>query len=1175
MAFKSVLLILLILPFAYSVQIGEKCVNDASECGSNLEIERLKCTNMTCAGTYLNNNCKNSTGCGDGFYCHSTGICDYCMPNCAFCNDSLSCSQCQEGFLYNGTHCNPLIENCKKATNLLNCTECSLGSFLEETGICTKCSSKCLNCTSLKDCSRCDIGYYWDDVQIECMKGIPNCEIMNTTGKSCVKCIKGFYEFFINKETGLCKQSPLNCDINPTLGACKECKTGYYLNETSLCDAIEVSSCQKTTTGKDCVECKEGYFLQKTCGDRIPNCLRMKSQGACDECEPGYYVNSTKKCAPCYDSKKCSTCTNNTREECQTCSPGFIKVEESKCVKCEMSGCKTCNLYGPNKCDSVCVEGFFMNKTEICYSCPEGCATCESATKCTAPKPGYITYTPDGGAQQILKCTDPNCVTCDPQNLDFCHTCKDGFFWSEPKFIVVKHEDDTGVWLELVWSDTAGCSPCVDYCKTCTAYDWYACTEGLPRTYFDADYTFFYGCPEHCHTCDNYFTCQEDGCDPDSFFSYGTCYQCCDNCEECYEGSCYTCKDGYYLDQNSCVPCMEGCRYCDGPDSCYECLDQYTLDMPCVSCPTKNCNYCDEYEPEMCYSCAEGFYMSIDVCEPCSADCKYCPSKSVCEECYPGTHLNETTFACDKCIEGCAKCENQLTCKECKPGFYLTYDNICSACKGNEVAVCNPPPMDSYGRYIDNSDTATVACNSYVFTTDTCIPVANCMTPSSPNKCQQCKSGFYLTSTYTCSPCMKNCAVCRTSAECRECVDKYYLTGEPPKCESCKEGCAKCSSATVCTACDRAYTLVNNTCNLCKNSTLGDDCTCGEGEYWNGNSCSNCQAGCSVCRAAKECKVCLKNYYMDKGKCTKSSDPNCYSVYPFGTCKQCLPTYYYDDNANLCKECSVIPNCYLCANGAKCTTCESGYYPSGGVCVECKQNLANCMTCSSQDVCNLCELGYFTEKNGKCYKCREGCKYCSKYTNCFECELGYYKDVTGLCKKCGLVCNKCTSPTNCTDCAPKYYVHPQYRNCTACHPLCGECNGPTVENCTLCIDGAEFAQVTIDLPTEPQFIEKIETVNETVPCPVTNNTNTSETNNTNSTTPTICWNLVNKTVWVNNTNYTNTTSGNKTRIATVCQCKAGSTWNEETLRCNTPFFAYNSYIQMGILTVILIGLTLI
>jgi proprotein convertase subtilisin/kexin type 5 len=132
-------------------------------------------------------------------------------------------------------------------------------------------------------------------------------------------------------------------------------------------------------------------------------------------------------------------------------------------------------------------------------------------------------------------------------------------------------------------------------------------------------------------------------------------------------------------------------------------------------------------------------------------------------------------------------------------------------------------------------------------------------------------------------------------------------------------------------------------------------------------------------------------------------------------------------------------NCLQCTFVANvltgCSSCLTGYYPSGVDCLLCP---STCISCTGSSSCTKCHSTYIIDSsgicacatsyglfplNGVCKLCEEiiyGCETCdidsSSNTICKSCISQYYLS-SNICLPCDQNCLTCDIlPTNCTSC---------------------------------------------------------------------------------------------------------------------------------------------------------------
>ena len=121
--------------------------------------------------------------CSNGYYLLN-GVCLQCQNNCMSCSDSVTCSNCNDGF------------------------------YLNSSGTCVACPiANCLNCPSTTICSQCSEGYSGDNCEYFCEARCGLCY-----SGVCFVCKEGFYML-----NGSCEPSHILCGIGVSYNECSEC----------------------------------------------------------------------------------------------------------------------------------------------------------------------------------------------------------------------------------------------------------------------------------------------------------------------------------------------------------------------------------------------------------------------------------------------------------------------------------------------------------------------------------------------------------------------------------------------------------------------------------------------------------------------------------------------------------------------------------------------------------------------------------------------------------------------------------------------------------------------------------------------------------------------------------------------------------------------------------------
>ncbi|KCV67483.1 TKL protein kinase [Fonticula alba] len=233
-----------------------------------------------------------------------------------------------------------------------------------------------------------------------------------------------------------------------------------------------------------------------------------------------------------------------------------------------------------------------------------------------------------------------------------------------------------------------------------------------------------------------------------------------------------------------------------------------------------------------------------------------------------------------------------------------------------------------------------------------------------------------------------------------------------------------------------------------------------------------CHESCLDCSgpAIDQCTRCAK--ILLNGRCIDACPPTHYEANEGSLCLACPtfcadigcnpfgrhPTPDYDGPCGRClSEPTLHPTCLPPHD-----RCPHGQYaPATGPCAPCHPHCAACTGPKSTD-CTLCQSGTIRLPSGACaFPCPEGLSTFAHSPN-------------GACEPCHHTCTRCTGPSanQCTACLPGLLLDQAtgqclppaacppgtYRHstnptvCRSCHASCGECRGPSADQCTLCTD---------------------------------------------------------------------------------------------------------------------------
>jgi hypothetical protein len=139
-------------------------------------------------------------------------------------------------------------------------------------------------------------------------------------------------------------------------------------------------------------------------------------------------------------------------------------------------------------------------------------------------------------------------------------------------------------------------------------------------------------------------------------------------------------------------------------------------------------------------------------------------------------------------------------------------------------------------------------------------------------------------------------------------------------------------------------------------------------------------------------------------------DPNIKAALVLRAGDDCRPCYY---------------PCVVCSGLAsnECSTCLTGFFPSGSTCEPCSYG---CQTCSSATVCNSCLDGFFGLANF-CQACSTlGAARCNSQGIANSCVDGWFfsssENSCTLCSDQGS-CSSCSSATTCSNCVKGYALN--------------------------------------------------------------------------------------------------------------------------------------------------------
>lgn len=889
-------------------------------------------------------------------------VCDVCPEGCKSCKSSVKCTECFEGLKLNGNSLCDHRTGCEGnkmfySLKFKKCLKCDLDNCLQ-----------CDNKTNELKCSLCENGFYLDMKNKVCVKNCPQ-------------------ETYFNYEKNHCGECPENCTLCDSNKQCKKCLDGF-LFEDGFC----VDRCSENYVEKD--------FTCKRCKDKNCKICNKNDVCKCELCDESYKLENGECKTLCSngfyqeviseDNVQCKPCSDN----CDTC------LDDKTCLKClnfKMISNRMLNLFDFNqhkiKYISIYKENKNSNhnqslisrrinnnnnindKSTLNFSSSSGQSMIFRNNK-NKYYPNQIVsysikfflknnfcvqdcgenYATDHINQICIRCVDPNCMKCSPENEQYCEACKPNFFLANGQ---CKSSCPQGSFI----------NPAKNTCEKCNSEFCLECKNA-----------------EICEKCKSPKVlldghCLNERC-PSGFVNVNSfCEKCqVENCENCSQdlSQCYKCKHNFSLvkQKNICVPGG------DCPESYYFNAEHKL----CEKCPDSNCLECQADNPSFCVKCnsisnlaenkkcesrCQKTFVFVDkkgkciecdqelketclVCDPLNLKrCLRCDQqqplkylfKGKCfESCPAKSFWEKLTNECTECPKNCDECTNEYKCDKCLRGFYLNENKECvKACLdgfiANESNQCEKCHTENLCKICDIKDKSKcIECKNGLY-----IDLAN-------NKCvDMCPAGS-LVSGSSCLSCAKDCLECETFDKCKTCKDGFVLY--EGKCiENCPLGFVADFSTMQCVPCSI------------------DDCV----------SCSNDQSKCFKC---KDGKALYKNACVDLCPIgTVNNDKNGYCIG-----KWIFILKFHQIFIKFVEEKKLIeilfifldcpPKCSACENSSSCKECIAPY------------SLDQNNLCSLKD----CPVGS-TMRNNKCVKCGdEHCRICDSdnLNTCFSCMQDNY-----------------------------------------------------------------------------------------------------------------------------------------------------------------------------------------
>ena len=133
------------------------------------------------------------------------------------------------------------------------------------------------------------------------------------------------------------------------------------------------------------------------------------------------------------------------------------------------------------------------------------------------------------------------------------------------------------------------------------------------------------------------------------------------------------CRRGFYMQDESCVPCPHHCSDCSDGNVCSACNPGYYGANCQMSCPHGCQDQLCYKETGQCSSgCIEGYYYK-EICLKCPDSCLSCSDESSCHECKPRYW---GSYCQNHCSEDCYRCTNAMWCTD--GNFIIFHFKICN-----------------------------------------------------------------------------------------------------------------------------------------------------------------------------------------------------------------------------------------------------------------------------------------------------------------------------------------------------------------------------------------------------------------------------------------------------------------------------------------------------------------
>ena len=459
---------------------------------------------------------------------------------------------------------------------------------------------------------------------------------------------------------------------------------------------------------------------------------------------------------------------------------------------------------------------------------------------------------------------------------------------------------------------------------------------------------------------------------------------------------CSECNVGYVLvfPSGECLQSsiLSNCQVAYSQNRCKQCAEGYSLDSVdrCITNLHENClEILEGSDFSKCIRCKDTFFGHKGVCLKGEiSNCKTYHSSSECKECEKGFLL--FTF------ENGSECVQDFSDQECvsKSITQHSYNVTCNECNSHHLLTLegDTDPFYFYNKINDIANCVLYSnhSNFEIKSFETARKVMN-------SKFQIEKEYLKLISLDLHPPQSSN-----EKSVCIKCSPDYYLDLETKSCLLRTQQINNCKSLSsifdICFECNEGFTLTLDSLNCipylkpienCLQYNSLEEClVCGSGSYPSGSLCVPVPSAlrtnhCSDYDANMRCMKCESNFLLVNNQCMQLQVSSCLKYVNHKQCETCMENYilHVQASGNISCEFKSIWHCTKTTELTNapqskmfddstittswCVQCDSGYYPSNGMCLAVAQVIPNCEIYLSSETCHACSSGYILSQNKK------------------------------------------------------------------------------------------------------------------------------------------------------------------------------------------------------------------